>query len=212
MTEQEREFVLGLCSKLEEHFPGVMATFEGFITPWLGGEDDGFLTIEVFNVSEDDMEAVLCLAEDLARTRLAGEGSFITFSLWTPEETQEHFLEDVAAVRRERLSKLVSTVYETLESQVSELAEVSSYFEASFRSFKQMGERLEEVVLSSVRDTVPNWVTIPSDRSDFVVPAYLDVWHDLFCFFDVSAGDELALARREAETASAANESLALAA
>jgi len=209
MTDQDREFLESLCAHLEEWFPGVTAGFEGLVTPYLGGERDGFLVVEAFNVPGDRLEEVLCAGEALAFEHLEKGGAFVTFSLWTPGETREHFLEDVAAQRRERLRRLVSTVYGTLEPEAPLSADVYSYWEASFRSFEEMGERLEEVVLSSLKEMVPNWVTISSERSDSTLSAYVDVWHDLF---DVSARDDLALPRREAESASAANESLALAA
>jgi hypothetical protein len=100
MTNHDREFLLEVCDSLEREFPGVKAAFEGFVTPWLGGERDGFLVVEVFNVAAANMEAVLRLGEALASRHLDQDGAFVVFSLWTREETAQYFEADVEELRR----------------------------------------------------------------------------------------------------------------
>jgi hypothetical protein len=95
----------------------VTAAFEGFLTRDLGNDRDGFLVVEVFNVPEDRMEEVLRAGEALALEHLMKGGGFVTFSLWSPEETQGYFPQDVATVRTQRFANLV--LEETLARWVS---------------------------------------------------------------------------------------------
>ena len=100
MRDEEREFLYEVCDRLEKQFRGVKAAFEGFVTPWLGGERDGFLVVEVFNVAAANMEAVLRWGEALASRHLDQDGAFVVFSLWTPEETTKYFQADLQELQR----------------------------------------------------------------------------------------------------------------
>ena len=99
MTELDRKFLSQLCNELEATSPGVVAGFEGFVTSHLGDAGDGFLVVEVFNVSPDKADDVLQFAEARARTYFDQGGGIISFGVWTQEETQTHFKQDVEAIR-----------------------------------------------------------------------------------------------------------------
>ncbi len=96
MTEEDRRFLTRLCAQLEEHFPNVIAGFEGFAHSYLGGERDGFLAIEVFNVTVGQADELQRMEEDLTEKHFLGGGALVAVSTWTPEETREHFAADVA--------------------------------------------------------------------------------------------------------------------
>ncbi len=121
MTDQDREFLTRLCAHLEERFPGVVAAHEGFVKPYLGGDRDGFLVVEVFNVPEDQMEEVLREGEALTYEHLMKGGGFATFSLWTPEETRQHFQHDLRAIADSRVMREAAELGDWLlrESEVT---------------------------------------------------------------------------------------------
>ncbi len=98
MTPDDRKFMMTLCGKLEAAFASISAGFEGFVSPHLGGERDGFLVVEVFNVPEEQMEEVLGFGERLAYDHLMAGGGFVTLSPWTPEETRQHFPNDLLRI------------------------------------------------------------------------------------------------------------------
>jgi hypothetical protein len=110
MKDSDREFLSAVCGRLERRFPGVTAAFEGFLTPYLGNDRDGFLVVEVFNVPEDRMEDVLREGEAPAFEHLMKGGGFVTFSLWNAEDTQEYFSGDLRALEQapERLAAWLS--------------------------------------------------------------------------------------------------------
>ena len=100
MTDRDRFFLAKLCTELNQRFPGVSAGFEGFVSLYLGGERDGFLLVEVFNVPENQMESVLKFGESLTHDHVMAGGAFVTLNLWTPEETQESFQDDLLALEQ----------------------------------------------------------------------------------------------------------------
>jgi hypothetical protein len=100
MTDDDRAFVEKLCVDLEAKFSGVTAAHEGFKSSYLGGERDGFLVVEVFNVPDGRIEEVLRAGEALAFEHLMKGGGFVTFSLWTPEETTKYFQADLQELQR----------------------------------------------------------------------------------------------------------------
>lgn len=100
MTDRDRLFLANLCTELNRRFPGVSAGFEGFVSPYLGGDCDGFLLVEIFNVPENQMESVLKFGESLTRAHLMAGGAFVTLNLWTPEDTQASFQDDLLALEQ----------------------------------------------------------------------------------------------------------------
>jgi len=104
MIGSEREFLLSICHRLERRFPFLVAAFDGFTTPYLGGERDGFLVVEVFRVPDDRLEEVLIFAESLVSHWVSMGGRFVTFSLWSPQETRKHFQREVSLIELGRLS------------------------------------------------------------------------------------------------------------
>ncbi len=102
MTREEREHLADLCVSLEGQFSGVVAGFEGFDTPYLGGRRSGVFVVEVFNVPEDQEDDVLAVADDLLAAIVDEGGPVAVVSLWSPEETQEHFHSDLRAIELAR--------------------------------------------------------------------------------------------------------------
>ena len=125
IEDQDRDFMRRLCRELDARFPGVKAAFEEFLSPDLGGERDGFLVVEVFNVPQAESEAVLEAAEAMAYDHLLAGGAFITLSLWTPEETQQHFAEEVA--HQYRLMTLKSDIAIRGDSPITPSEKTLSY-------------------------------------------------------------------------------------
>ncbi len=99
MTAKDRAFLIDLCAALTKQFPHVTAGFEGFAAGYLGGEQDGFLTVEVFGVPEGDLETVLTFGEQLTGEHLMAGGTFVIIRPWTVEETEASFSAEVARLR-----------------------------------------------------------------------------------------------------------------
>ena len=102
MTSNEHDLLAVLCAELQAGFPGTVVAFEGFLTPYLGGDRSGVSVVEAFGVSPEDESAFLRRAEALADECCDGGGPLVVFSLWTPQETREHFEADLRAIRAAR--------------------------------------------------------------------------------------------------------------
>ena len=98
MTEKDRQFLAQACTELEARFSGVVAAYQGFVAPLLGGPRDGYLVIEVFNARPESTEDVLTVGEELAGRYFDEGGAATVFNVWTPEQTAARFSEDVAAI------------------------------------------------------------------------------------------------------------------
>ena len=80
-----------ICTQVEERFPSIVAEFEKLPAPYLGGEHDGCITVELFDVTDGERDDVLRYANQLGIQHLMAGGKGIVFSDWTPEETEEYF-------------------------------------------------------------------------------------------------------------------------
>ena len=107
MDYKDRDFLGDMVLEIEERFPSVMAGFDGFTEAFLGREQDGFLSVEVFNVSEESYEEVLSFCEGKAKKHFLNGGAFVVFNLWSVEETDEHFRRTVAEMIQQRYRKNV---------------------------------------------------------------------------------------------------------
>lgn len=105
MTKKDRAFLKALCAEIEERFPNVLAAFEGFVTSYLGGEADGFLTLEVFNVPEEQRAEIRSFGESRALEHLMSGGGFVVASLWDAEETARLFSDDILKIREARAAE-----------------------------------------------------------------------------------------------------------
>ena len=106
MTQEEQEFLSGLCAELERTFRGVTAAFEDFVSGGLGGPRDGYLIVEIFNVPEDKLEDLSRARNELTFDYFDHGGRPVIFGLWTCEETEAHFADDVACIMQARAQLL----------------------------------------------------------------------------------------------------------
>jgi hypothetical protein len=91
-----------ICVELERLFPGTVAAFSDFVTSYLGGPRDGFDVIEIFRVAEEQVEDVLVAAEKLARDHFDRYGVIIAPGIWTQEETDAFFMDDLRSIEHRR--------------------------------------------------------------------------------------------------------------
>jgi hypothetical protein len=102
MDYKDRDFLRAMVLEIEGRFPSVMAGFDGFTEAFLGGEQDGFLSVEVFNVSEESYEELLGFCEGKAKRHFLNGGAFVVFNLWSEEETHLHFQHIVSRILLQR--------------------------------------------------------------------------------------------------------------
>ena len=106
MTQDEREFLSELCAELQRRFPGVIAAFEDFVSGELGGPRDGYLVVEILNVPDDKLERLSAARGELTFDYFDHGGRPVIFGLWTCEETEAHFIDDVTCIMQARAQLL----------------------------------------------------------------------------------------------------------
>jgi hypothetical protein len=96
MTSEERVKLSSIADAVTARFPGVYVAYEDFANLALDFSQDGILSLYVFNVPERLYDAVYQFIYNLIDRGRGTMNGRIAFSIWTPEQTQESFSDEIA--------------------------------------------------------------------------------------------------------------------
>ncbi len=96
MKDADRRDAALLCITIMDKYAkdGISSGFDDMEVGYLGGDEDGYITLEVFNVPETKYAEVQEFIERLTCNRIMEYKTPIVASIWIKGETREYFRKD----------------------------------------------------------------------------------------------------------------------